>query len=200
MFKKLLPSTPICSLLALLPVVSAALFHTSSSAQAASFVTKFETNQGNVILEWSGEDEDGNSKISVNELSGPVTLSAWGDSYDLGSPDSWFSDAAFVYNTSSSLVDVGFGELAVGTHTGGYRLYSSPEWQNGWKSTADLNFGFPTWTRENLSVLKQKTAVVGGTGASSGGANNASTPEPTLTLGLITLGGLMLGSKRKTKG
>ncbi|NER08670.1 MAG: PEP-CTERM sorting domain-containing protein, partial [Okeania sp. SIO3C4] len=27
-----------------------------------------------------------------------------------------------------------------------------------------------------------------------------STPEPTLILGFITLGGLMLGSKRKTKG
>ncbi|NEP86897.1 MAG: PEP-CTERM sorting domain-containing protein [Okeania sp. SIO2C2] len=26
------------------------------------------------------------------------------------------------------------------------------------------------------------------------------TPEPTLIFGLITLGGLMLGSKRKTKG
>ena len=36
----------------------------------------------------------------------------------------------------------------------------------------------------------------------TGGGENgtASTPEPSLILGFITLGGLMLGSKRKTKG
>ncbi len=60
-----------------------------TSAQAASFVTTFETSQGDVTLEWSGSDSSGDGTIDGSELSGPVSVNLGGTTYDLGSPESW---------------------------------------------------------------------------------------------------------------
>ncbi|NES02349.1 MAG: hypothetical protein F6K22_05555 [Okeania sp. SIO2F4] len=60
-----------------------------TSAQAASFVTTFETDKGDVTLEWSGSDSSGDGTIDFSELSGLMRLGFGGSTYtfaDLRNP------------------------------------------------------------------------------------------------------------------
>ncbi|NEQ41920.1 MAG: hypothetical protein F6K40_39370 [Okeania sp. SIO3I5] len=57
-----------------------------TSAQAASFVTVFETSRGNLSLEWSGDDLDGDGTIDFSELSGPLVLGTGLSRASMGTP------------------------------------------------------------------------------------------------------------------
>ncbi|NES65121.1 MAG: PEP-CTERM sorting domain-containing protein [Okeania sp. SIO2D1] len=161
-----------------------------TSAQAASFVTTFETSVGDVTLEWSGEDASLDGIIDGTELSGHARVGFNGHFYDLF--NSQLNPSTFSYDLGSSVLE----EYSINLgNTSGYHLYRH------WGALVLDNDPIVTTvlTAEVLSQETTETAVMH-SGDGGGVVGVATTPEPTLTLGLIALGGLMLGSKRKSKG
>ncbi|MGK7920686.1 MAG: PEP-CTERM sorting domain-containing protein [Trichodesmium sp.] len=189
------------------------------SAQADDYRTLLETDKGNVYIDWSGSDANLDGVIDANELFGNFTVSFSGATYDLGSPSSW-TLTSFSYDVSDSLLDLSHYGIDVGRYDvfdSGITLSSyvyGPEDPDGpyalhyqeyvyeryddlldrtFYTTTDFYFYYDSPTNQST----QRRVVTSGGGG--GGVSLASTPEPTLTLGFITLGGLMLGSKRKRK-
>ncbi len=162
-----------------------------TSAQAASFVTTFETNQGDMTLEWSGSDSNVDGTIDLSELSGPVSVGWNGNKLDLGSPESWW-ESSFSYDTSTKEIDLDTLEMGSEFTRITYDLSFYKTGENSSRFFLEGDFGLFYIMYDGT---RQETEEV----EMSGGDRVESTPEPTLTLGLITLGGLMLGSKRKKK-
>ncbi len=84
-----------------------------TSAQAASFVTTFDTEVGDISLEWSGSDEDKNGFIEFSELFGSVGLTAGGKSIDFGLVSN-FVGRSFEYNTISRQISTEASALDLG--------------------------------------------------------------------------------------
>ncbi|MDJ0517556.1 MAG: PEP-CTERM sorting domain-containing protein [Trichodesmium sp. MO_231.B1] len=160
-----------------------------TSAQAASFVTTFSTDGPDVTLFWSGSDSSGDGIIDFSELGGPIEFSVGtGVRYDLLAGEKLYNNM-FEYNMISEEIsqlyiysgssDGDTGHVLALAPISPDRAYVVTTTGSHQTETWDIFKGQETETAETARVA---------------------TPEPSLTLGFITLGGLMLGSKRKTKG
>ncbi len=174
-----------------------------TSAQAASFVTTFETNDGNVTLEWSGEDANQDGTIDGTELSGSWTVRYDGEkTLDLGDGEN-FSNTTFEYNIADARISI--DRIFVGTNYSGLNFGTNTVWNtddfivyvDDYSGIGSRVFG-KNYLGISTQTIDDATEADYPTPAQPAAA--ATTPEPALTLGLIALGGLMLGSKRKTKG
>ena len=160
----------------------------SSGVQAASFVTEFQTDGSNVTLDWSGEDADDDGHIRIDELI-DAEITWDGVTYDLYDSDLTFVDAKFDYDTEENLLKVVYIDK--------FKIVDDKVYF--------INFSYDIFTYFSYLALQAgpefyalKGQIVQET-EMTGGGTLATTPEPTLTLGLITLGGLMLGSRKKEK-
>ncbi len=170
------------------------LFLTSAQAASLSYVTTFETDDGAVTLEWSGKDTNKNDLIEFGELSGDMVVGFGGATYDLGPVSTfYYRDFTFNKNTSKLVSDFDIGsEDKYNFWFSGLSIDSSP----GYEITL-FDWSLLDGEIFELELLGQSTTTT--TTEPWSGDPVASTPEPTLTLGLITLGGLMLGSRKKVK-
>ncbi|WP_287273639.1 MULTISPECIES: hypothetical protein [unclassified Okeania] len=182
------------------------------SAQAASFTTEFKNGDGDVVfeLDWSGEfGDDGIISGKDGELTGEWTLrDAYGESYSFGS---YFLTrySNFTYSVSTDLNILNIDPITNRiTSINLPRVYSySPQYsfllswaryglEGGHISDPKLGFRFGQGgvLREFENIANWET---------NRRDEQVSTPEPSLTLGFITLSGLMLGGSiknRKGKG
>ncbi|MEM1168504.1 MAG: PEP-CTERM sorting domain-containing protein [Cyanobacteria bacterium P01_H01_bin.35] len=170
----------------------------STSAQAASFVTTFDTVNGNVTLEWSGEDANNDGEINSRELSGSMTVEFNGVRYELGSVADFetrnfsFIGVNELPSSQISFIEVGFS----GGDVDSFYLEVDSSVRLFQNQIVDTESGVelePIFRARFNPDGSQTTRLVGGP------TTAVTTPEPSLTLGFITLGGLMLGSKRKRK-
>ncbi len=156
------------------------------SAQAASFTTEFKNGDGNVVfeLDWSGEfGDDGVISGADGELTGKWTVRYDGKAQSLGDA-SLFKYSDFEYSLSSGL-DWKNDKLRVGTDAwnlkGGIdRGFGLNEFYGG---SGNLAFTESPYVTSSQTVIREEV----------------STPEPSLTLSFITLGGLMLGGTIKNR-
>ncbi len=176
----------------------------------------FGDERGNeLIINWAGQDIDSDGVISLVELSDfsaelnssfVTTLSQFsasaGAALTIEPGDINLFPQLFEYNIELGSVsvldvvdfslsgardDVGFNGVErfglifnESSYTFNYSLLTEFE---GLIDDSELD---GTWERQENTIRQEFTAVT--------------TPEPSLILGFITLGGLMLGSKRKTNG
>ncbi len=150
-----------------------------TSAQAASFVTTLETtDDGRVTLEFEANDSNKDGIISEGELSGEIGAKILSEGV---------VETMFLESNEYELFhfDISENELqwAFGYSYSSYELIQIDDYSIylNIQSSSDDFLEERLWERE---IVEER----------------ASTPEASLTLGFITLGGLMLGSKRKTKG
>ena len=169
-----------------------------TSAQAASFVTTFSSDF-DLTLEWSGSDLNVDGTIDGSELSGPVSIidPLFGNTFSLGSPSSW-DFSSFSYDTATNVI----GSLKIGTIRRNFEFQNNNLNNNpnlyifkNFKTPFDLIQSDIDLTEVISSFQTVRTTDY----EMDGGGEVEATPEPTLTLGLITLGGLMLGSRKKEK-
>ena len=133
-----------------------------------------------------------NGFINFEELSGPISFSVDGVVSLIGDVD---ADDFDYDNFSYAISD---GEIDISAYSLDLARFSTTdtvvEFYSFTDSSGEYLYFTPSYLSLNVTGQQTQSAIP------DGGGGSVSTPEPTLTLGFITLGGLMLGSKRKRKG
>nr|WP_293092271.1 hypothetical protein [Okeania sp. SIO2F4] len=176
----------------------------AQGAQAASFVTTFTDGTDSskwVKLEWSGVDsqsegEEGFGWITEEELVGGISI--WdneGNRWESEVED--LIQSSFLFDLSTGQLQLEEGDfilyidedLEVGIQNYNGDMFKDGEWQ--WVDQVSWNLGFGLITLDSYDVATEKME--------SAVATAVATPEPSLTLGFIALGGLMLGGTIKNR-
>lgn len=174
---------------------------------AASFTTTFSFlgDDRELVFDWAGSDLNGDGVIafSGSSIGSDSELSAWSLRLVESDGSVVFED---VIVENSSVVDFDGFQRLIDFEIRVFRdSFSFQKLNNDvqdvlpFNSSFRLEFiglfapraNFQLFNETNLRVVDQTSTVP---------TTSVSTPEPSLILGFITLGGVMLGSKRKTKG
>ncbi|MGD1805654.1 hypothetical protein ACP6PL_09470 [Dapis sp. BLCC M126] len=149
-----------------------------------------------MTLTWSGEDatDDTDNLITFDELYGEMTLVWDGTTYELGDVDDpdRYHYRSFTYNLDLDQIDL--DTLNVGDAVDYVNLLDV-----NFYATSDNRIELSAAVAGESHVYISQETINANPVAGTDTTVVAATPEPSLTLGFITLSGLMLGGTRKAR-